>query len=190
MGLSKIWWEYTKYSSFDIRNRLFTCFCLSLYGCVLWDYSSKHIELIYVAWRKCMRRLLDVSPKTHCDLLPYICDDIPISGQVHKRVLNCYHGLLMSANLCIKIYASLALHGSNSSLCNILNFICCKYNICKYYIVLNSQANSVHFYHGILENEGKVIEEGVIKYVFYMVHTCTGSGRENIQSIVDCLCTC
>ena len=45
------------YSMFDLfsRCKLHTSFCMSLYGSELWNYNSRYIEEIYVAWRKTMR---------------------------------------------------------------------------------------------------------------------------------------
>lgn len=58
-----------------VKYSLFKSFCVVAYGSQLWDLSSRVTELFYVAWRKCVRRILDLPRTTHCQLLPLICQD-------------------------------------------------------------------------------------------------------------------
>ena len=41
-----------------IRYQLFKTYCMSLYGCVLWDLSNPYVNHFYIAWRKAIRKLL------------------------------------------------------------------------------------------------------------------------------------
>ena len=58
------------------KYKLFKTFCMPMYGCELWDFSSKYTEIFYVAWRKSIRLLWSLPHITHCNLLPIIWDDI------------------------------------------------------------------------------------------------------------------
>ena len=58
------------------KYKLFKTFCMPMYGCELWDFSSKYTEFFYVAWRKSIRLLWSLPYRTHCNLLPIICDDL------------------------------------------------------------------------------------------------------------------
>ena len=51
------------YVSFDIKYLLMKTYCMSLYGCPLWELDGKNIEKCYVAWRKGIRRLLGLPYK-------------------------------------------------------------------------------------------------------------------------------
>ena len=35
-----------------IKSKLFTIFCIDAYGCQLWNFKSKEVHNLYVAWRK------------------------------------------------------------------------------------------------------------------------------------------
>ena len=68
---------------------------MSMYGCVLWDLQSKSVNMFHTAWRKCIRRLYGLPSRTHNDLLPTICQDIPVEGQIHVRFLKFIHDSLL-----------------------------------------------------------------------------------------------
>ena len=72
-----------------ILYRLFNNFCLSLYSCQLWQISSpKIMEPLYIAWRKCVRRIFCLPYTTHCNLVPIIANDQSIELKLHNRFLN------------------------------------------------------------------------------------------------------
>ena len=113
----------------DVKYRLFKTICMSVYGSQLWEYSSRVCEQFFVAWRKAIRRLCNISPRTHNHLLPLIVNDLPIDTQLHKRFINFFVKALHSDNRCTQLCAELALQGSGSSVANSCRFICTKYSI-------------------------------------------------------------
>ena len=38
-------------------HKLHTTYCMSLYGCEIWNYNSRYISEMFIAWRKMMRKL-------------------------------------------------------------------------------------------------------------------------------------
>ena len=56
--------NYSMLDSFS-RCKLHTSFCMSFYGSELWNYNSRYIEEIHVAWRKTMRKLFRLPYRTH-----------------------------------------------------------------------------------------------------------------------------
>ena len=115
-----------------VKYKLFKTYCVILYGSQLWDYSSHSVDLLYTAWRKCVRRIWSLHPRTHCLLLPLICDDSAIEVQLHQRFLNFYKTLSTSNNECLKRASKLVLGGSRSAASNSLTFICNKYKLNKW----------------------------------------------------------
>lgn len=115
-----------------IKYQLFKVYALSLYGCSLWDFSEKSMDMCNVAWRKCMRRIWGLHQRTHNNLLHIIASDLPIEVQLHKRCLHFLHSVINSSNYRVNLCGRIALHGSGSSACNSLNTICNNYNVCKY----------------------------------------------------------
>jgi hypothetical protein len=116
----------------NIRYSLFKTYCMPLYGCQLWNMSSRSINLLFTAWRKCVRRIWQVHPMTHCNLLHLICNDLPVEQQIHKRFLKFLFSILESKNKIIYLCGQLALCGSQSKLGNNINYLCDIYNISKY----------------------------------------------------------
>ena len=100
------------------KYRLFKPLCTSFYGAQLLDFSAQYCEQLYVAWRKGLRRLLRLDAQTHSWLLPLIVNDAPIDVQLHLVFLKFFHNLINSQNVCTKLLAQHALHGSQSNVSN------------------------------------------------------------------------
>ena len=130
-----------KFTFSETKYSLFKVFCMSLYGSVLWNFSSKHVEMFYTTWHKCIRRLLGLPCRTHNNLLHLICNDIPVDGQLHLRFLNFFVNH-KSDNTCVKLCALLCLRGSRSEASNSLDFITTLYSMDKYNIVDLSFTNT------------------------------------------------
>ena len=107
----------------NVKYKLFKSHCMSLYGSQLFDMSFKCTNQLFTVWRKCLRKFLQLPPTTHCNLIPLICDDIPISLQLYKRFMKFFVNSLGSTNECVKICTMSALNGSGSTTCNNINVI-------------------------------------------------------------------
>ena len=77
---------------------------------------------MFVAYRKGLRLLLDISPRTYNNFLHLIVDDLWLEVKLHKRVFtfiyNCLKGNSLS-RMCAKIAAN----GSSSSVYNSVNIL-------------------------------------------------------------------
>jgi hypothetical protein len=107
----------------EVKYKLFKTQCMALYGCTLWDLSSKAVNYFYVQWRKCIRKLLNISDRTHSRYLAYICNDIPIEIQLYKRVVVFIRNLIKSDNKIVRTCISAAISGSQSVMCKNINHI-------------------------------------------------------------------
>ena len=101
-----------------VRYKLFKTYCMSLYGCQLWDFQSKVTNKFYVAWRKSVRRILGVPYTTHCNLLHYIAEDKDLKVQLYSRFIKFIQTLYNSNNKLSNICVTLALAGSTSHVSN------------------------------------------------------------------------
>ena len=122
-------------AQFNVKYCLFKSFCMSMYGSNLWDLSSKDMSIIFVAWRKCIRRLLDLSPRAHSRLLHLLCDDAPVDIQIHRRFVKFFTSCYQSSNKLLALASKLVLNGSRSGTCNSLNYVCYTYNLDKISLV-------------------------------------------------------
>ena len=114
-----------------IKYKLFKSFCMPLYGVQLWNLSCKYVNLFYVAWRKCIRRIFDLPQRTHSVFLNILCEDYPVEMQIHMRFLKFFHSIITNSNELIQRCGKLVLNGSCSVTCDNLNFVCNKYSLCK-----------------------------------------------------------
>ena len=116
-------------ASYKVKYNLFKSYCMSLYGSVLWDYSASVVHNFYKTWRRCVRMLVDLPPRTHSIYISHILDDLPIETQLHKRFLKFLNSVLLNDNALLVLCGKLSINGSKSNVCNSFNFICHKYNI-------------------------------------------------------------
>ena len=167
----------------DVKYHLFKSFCMSLYGCSLWDLSSPAMSIFFVAWRKCIRRLLDISPRSHSYLLHLLCDDAPVEVQIHRRFVNFMSSCYKSQNDLVALASKLAIAGSRSGACNSLNYICSLYNIDKFNMfetacpLINKTADA----HHILE-ASRITD-------FLHLRFWLSSDYSELTDIINLLCT-
>lgn len=118
-----------KYLSYDVRFNLFKSFACSLYGCQLWSYQGKEFERFVINWRKCTRKIMNVPARTHCILLPFMSDCLPIDCIVYTR-------FLMFLRACVK--------SPNCKVSTIANFVCDNHsNLVNITSKLNLSKNNV-----------------------------------------------
>lgn len=113
----------------ETKIRLFNTYCMSLYGCVIWDFDDRSIETFYVAWRKAVRRVLGLHPMTHCRLLSNIMGCPPIEVTLKRRFLNFLNRTLHHTNVLTSLACRLSIDGSASSVSNTINNIATYLNI-------------------------------------------------------------
>ena len=52
-----------------VKIKLFSQFCCSFYGSPLWYLNGCAVQSLCVGWRKLLRSLWRVHPRTHCDVI-------------------------------------------------------------------------------------------------------------------------
>jgi hypothetical protein len=127
--------------STSVKYRLFKTYCMPVYGSQLWNYESRDCETFYTAWRKAVRRLLFLDPRTHNYILPLICKDIPVETQLHKRFVKFFICAYKSQNVYTSMCARLAIKGSHSDVSKSLTYICHKYQISKFNLSMYNLKN-------------------------------------------------
>ena len=102
----------------DITYMLFKSYCMPLYGSQFFDLDSKYIQVFYTAWRKTIRYLLHLPYRTHCNLLPLICQDAPVNIQLINRFIKVIKTLYNSDNIIVTAACHLVRQGSGSAISN------------------------------------------------------------------------
>ena len=164
-----------------ILYKLFNTYCMSLYGCQLWNYANDRVlEKFCIAWRKCVRRIIHVPYMTHSNLIHVICNDEDIRIKLYKRVLNFVRNALQSNNGCVKIVMKLISEGSQSAVSDSLVYIqsICHHN--RFTSSLNECVPNVVF------NADSDAKAGMISD--FMNYRDSNPNEENITEIIDFLC--
>ena len=75
----------------EVLYSLFQNYCMSLYGCQLWDYSNESVlASVFVTWRKCVRNIFSIPYDTHCNLVHLIAQDASVRVKLHKKVFEVF----------------------------------------------------------------------------------------------------
>ena len=90
------------YCDSDILLKLFDSYCTSYYGSSLWDLTTKGIEDIEIAWRKCMRRILKLNFRTRSRYIPLLTEKKCIHDQLLDRFAKFYDKCNISANVKVR----------------------------------------------------------------------------------------
>ena len=94
--------------------------------------------MCYVAWNKAVRRLLNVSPRTHTWMLGPIMEQLDIKVQLELRSLRFMHMLILSKNKTVQHVASVTLSCAHSTMGLNYAYLYHKYDICIYSDMLNN----------------------------------------------------
>ena len=70
--------------SYIVKCKLFSQYCCSFYGSTRWSLKSTIVESMCVDWRKALRSLGRVDPRTHCDLITDVSNQIPVNLSLRK----------------------------------------------------------------------------------------------------------
>ena len=98
-------------------DTLFMTYCTSFYGSVLWNFNSKYIKNIYIAWQKSIRRIWKIPYRTHTRLLPFISAcNLHVSAQLLLRFVKLYLSMFNSNNNQISSIARRTLYNVNTTL--------------------------------------------------------------------------
>lgn len=168
-----------------LRYRMFETFCTSYYGVELFNFTDGCADKLYTGWRKSVRRVLGLHRQTHCNLLPYIANTIPIEIKLHRRFMNFFHRSVQSDNKILRSVSIRCLNGHTRFSRN-LKFISYMYNIQPISLLQSARRPFLKFERDHdLQYTGNLIKN-LINYSGDV--TLAGEDRENIKFMIDDLC--
>ena len=172
----------------DIKYSLFKTFCMPLYSSTLIVYDDKNITRLHVAWKKAIRKLLNLHQCIHSRFVNAIGKDDPFEVQLHKIVIRF-------TKLCVKnklsnLALSMAIEGSGSFSCNSLNVTCNTFNLDKLSL-LSGEINVNRLSHNaIIDDQDLLICDTIASFMMYRDSLCKGSvDYVNVSYILELLCT-
>jgi Reverse transcriptase (RNA-dependent DNA polymerase)/Endonuclease/Exonuclease/phosphatase family len=98
---------FRKLHSF-VLHRLFRSYCTSYYGCELWLLNNCNLQEFCGTWRKSLRKIWKLNQRTHCDLIPLICQCLPLLDEFCRRSLNFVRSCVTHESALTRF---IALHG-------------------------------------------------------------------------------
>jgi len=102
----------------------------SIYGAELWALESANIETFCVAWRKVLRRILQLPYNFNSYFLPSLSDTLPVYDEICKRSMKFVATTLVSSSMLVRSIAnSCVMFGRYSSFIGKNALLCCdRYN--------------------------------------------------------------
>ena len=81
--------DFRMLDSFSL-HKLHSTYCMSLYGCELFNYNSNYISELYVAWRKVIRKIFKLPMRTHNYIVCGIVESVNIilDRRIAKYIFN------------------------------------------------------------------------------------------------------
>jgi hypothetical protein len=175
----------------EVTYALFKTHCIPLYGCQLLDLDDGSMSRLFVTWRKCIRTILNLPPRTHSNLLHLICNDVVIETQIYLRFVKFFKSVIFSPNEIVFRCAMLALHGSRSSISNSLSLIS---NVCN-----TSRLNIAHgnciFESNTADGDNEAIAVFIQNLLYdrwftsLFPHSNAFLNRDEITEIITQVCT-
>lgn len=106
--------------SLDVIRHLFCTYCTSYYGSPLWDHSA--LDSFSSFWRKCIRRILELPPRTHSRFIAPLLNKPDLKTQLLLRFANFISSCFNSTNKLLRACALFSLN-SHSTVANNLRIV-------------------------------------------------------------------
>ena len=85
------------FSKSETLSKLYNSYCMNMYGSQLWQYNKLlRMSPLYIAWRKCIRRIWRLHYRTHNELIHHINNSLPIDIILEKRCIKFIWNLMNS----------------------------------------------------------------------------------------------
>ena len=112
------------------KVNIFNAQCLYLYGCSLWNLEDPTIRNLETTWRKCSRLILNISPRTHNNLISDLMETPDIRTIIETRMINfAIKGIHHPNPLVSDLFLSGLINIKSSYFGKNLNIILRKHNI-------------------------------------------------------------
>ena len=80
----------------ETLDRLNMTYCMHMYGCELWNLNENDGNQFKVAWKKIKRRIWEIPPRTHNNLVCNITNNI--DANINKRIIRFIYNSINHGN--------------------------------------------------------------------------------------------
>ena len=95
--------------SYTVKCKLLNQYYCYFYGSPLWSLKSTIVQYMCVDWRKALKSQWRVDPRTHCDLITAVSNQIPLILSMKKIFIKCISACLSTSNYIVKIITEFAI---------------------------------------------------------------------------------
>ena len=181
----------------SVQYNLFRTYCSNLYGCELWLLDNHHVEDICIAWRKGLRKIWNVSPRTHSELISLISNCLPLLDEICRRSLLFVYKCITHAS---PLVGFIAQHGilharGHSFLGRNVSFCMQRYKIPLCHIVDGSFVASIYSFVQESYDESTVASANLLAEVLklrdgslILPHGQSSLTRDDINDIIEYIC--
>jgi hypothetical protein len=131
--------------NFCTKETLFNAYCTSFYGYQFFDLSVKGLAPLHTAWKKSLRRLFGLHPRTRSKYVDSLLHRPCLRVDLLRRFAKFWTNCCISSNRLVRTCSNLTLHGFSIVDCNVRElFSFCKLNNVYDYASGCSLAACVH----------------------------------------------
>ena len=163
---------------------MFNQYCCSFYGSPLWSISGAAVQALCVDWRKALRSMWRLNPRTHCDLITALSSQIPLIVSLKKRFAMFINRCLSSHNTTLQFISCVAINNpfsrTGTNYRDLLNY----HGILNSNNVIQSEWSKKLI---PLHNDVKTLQELIEIRDGYK--ECFGFTQEDINNFITNLCT-
>jgi len=134
---------------------MFHTYCTSFYRFPLWLLSSPDINGLHVTWRKCVRKIWNVSPRAHCRLLRHLVESNGVQYDLMSRFLSFYDSISKSNNECTR-FCSLS---SRSAVAENRRILLSNFNKREFCEIETTMLQKYFLCNECCKNEGDMLKE-------------------------------
>jgi len=86
-----------------VKLKFLKSYCTSIYVAELWALDRANIETFCVAWRKALRRLLQLPYNSHSYFFPSLSDTLHVYDDICKHSIKFSATTLVSSNMLVQL---------------------------------------------------------------------------------------
>ena len=106
---------------------IFSTYCESYYGCELFNYSKLYMSKLYISWRKIIRYIFRLPPRTHNYIVNQLGDNV--THRLDRRLCKYIHNMMHSSNVTVRQIIRQKFVSPTSTIADNYRYLFSKYNI-------------------------------------------------------------
>ena len=126
----------------ECKSTLFNTQCCSMYGCELLDIMSDQFTCMLVQWRKSVRYVLNLHPRTHRSLLPHCIESPNALGSILSRMSTFFKRGYSHENSLVEFIFKNCIINNSSYMCRNMHHISRQLNL-PLHVVLDLPESSL-----------------------------------------------